>query len=342
MKRLDVLRVMASTSAACLLGAAPSLVPSLGTAVLLQGTESLLYGPIYVARAKSYFAQEGLDLQVTLVSGGGQALAGLIGGSAQMAVAAFSVNVEAAVKGHPLLAFAAVQDESAQHLVIRKDVALKKGIGPRTSLTDRIKALRGTRIGITSPGSATDDLVRWLLVHYGKMDPDRDVEIVALHDEGTALAAIHQGAIDAMMFASPAPDRAIADGTAISLVDLARGQVPELRGFFIAVMATREYLAANAPVALAFTRGLARAERLIQTDPAAAKEAIRPYFASLDAATFDLAFAGNLPAYAKTPAITRSGVAAVVNFMTKPGEPAPNVPFDAVATNRFADGVKQH
>ena len=340
MRRVTLLRSFAAAGAAGLLGAAPSPVPSLGTATLLQGTESLLYGPIYVARGKNYFAQEGLDLQVTLVSGGGQTLAGLIGGSAQFAVAAFSVNVEAAIKGHPLVAFATVQDQSAQHLVMRKDVAQKKGIGPHSSLTARVDALRGLRIGVTSPGSATDEMVRWLLVHYGHMDPERDVDIVALHDEGTALAAIRQGSIDAMMFASPAPERAIADGTAVPLIDLARGQVPELRGFFIAVMATKDYLAANPRVAVAFTRALARAEHLIQTDKAAAKDAVRPFFPNLDATTFDLAFEGNLPAYARTPAVTRTGVAAVLNFMSAPGQPPLNIPFDTVATNRFADAAK--
>ena len=340
MTRTHSLRLFAGTLAAGVV--ATCRVAQAATAVtVLQGTESLLYAPIYIARAKNYFTDEGIAVDVVIAGGGSQALAALIGGSGQVAAAAFSNNVEAALKGRPMVAFAALMDQYANDLVIRKDVAAKKGVGPKTPLMAKIKALSGLKIGITAAGSATDDTVRWLVRQAG-LDPDRDIEIVPLKEESTALGAIKQGAIDAMLFPSPAPDRAIADGTAISLVNFARGEVPALRGYlFITLMATRAWLDANAPVATGMTRAIARAETMLQRDPAQAKATLRPFFSGMDDATFDLSFQANLPAYAPTPEITQGGFKAVLDFMGKPGSPPVSLPFDQVATNKYVSGTKK-
>lgn len=305
--------------------------------VLVQGTHSLLYTPIYVARAKGFFRAEGLEVEVVIVGGGAKATAALLGGSAQVAAAAFINAVDAARSGKPLVAFAALMDQYANKLVIRKDIARQKRITEQSSIDDRITALRGLKIGITSAGSATDDILRYVLSQKN-LDPERDIEIVALRASGAALAALKRGQVQALLFPSPAPDQAIAEGDAIALLDLAKGELPAFKGFLhMVLMTTKEHITRQPDVLTAVTRAIGRAEEMIQKDKAGTKIILQGFFRETDPRTLELAFESNYPAYAKSPWISPSGVEAVLRLIAFKEKKQAKVTFDQVATNQFVN-----
>lgn len=70
--------------------------------------------------------------------------------------------------------------------------------GKKGTSAKNIADLKGKKIGITSPGSKTDNLVRVALGHAG-LNPDKDAQIIGIGDSGNNMAAIQAGRIDAGM-----------------------------------------------------------------------------------------------------------------------------------------------
>ena len=314
--------------------------PELPKIVLAQGTESLLYGVIYVARAQGYFQDEGLMVETVIAGGGANATAAVIGGSAFTAAAGLADAVPAAAKGQPLVAFAALMNQFANRLVLRSDVARAKGITGQSPLAAKIDGLKGLKIGITSPGSQTDAALRYILSRRG-INPDRDVEIVPLRNEAAALAAIKRGAVDGLLFPSPAPDQAVSDGSAVVLIDLPRGELPELRGFlFLVLVTSRKNVTQYPQTLLALTKAVWKAEEFLHTHKPQAAEAVRGFFKNTAPKVFDLAFESNYPAYPLDPTMSVPGVDTVLNFL-RPSKKEPiTVSYYQIATNRFVDQAR--
>lgn len=299
---------------------------------LAQATDSIIHGPLYVARAKHYFEDEGLDVNLVITGGAANAVAAVLSGSAQICSAGLSDDINAAMHGRPLVAFATLTRRDPDNIVIAKRVADAKHITAATPLEDKIKALAGLRIGISSVGAIPDQVLRWLLASHG-INPDRDVETVPVHDPATALSALAHGGIDAFAFGPPAPEAAVKAGTAVVLIDLAHGEVSP--GYRIDLMATKAYLDANPTVGQRLTHAIARAETLIQSDPATAKAAMRSYFPKMPDKAFDAAWADMQAAFAPTPAVSPDDVNEVLQFMTLLNGKRPDVAPDSLVSNRF-------
>ena len=87
--------------------------------------------------------------------------------------------------------------------------------GPPVSapLDQRIRALRGKKIGITGPGSGTEALVTYLFHRVG-MNPQTDAELVNLGSTSTAaLGALKSHRVDALSFFQPIAQQAAAGTT---------------------------------------------------------------------------------------------------------------------------------
>jgi NitT/TauT family transport system substrate-binding protein len=301
---------------------------------LIQGTDSLLYAPIYIAREQGYFAKQGLDVQVTSSTGGSAAFAAVLGGSGDVASAAFENNVQSAQAGHPLVAFAALMNRYSNELVMQKSTAQKLGVSASSPMDQKIKALKGLKIGITSAGSATDDTLRFMLKRVG-LDPDRDVQITPLKQDSVALAAFEHGQVQAMLYPSPAPQEAIAKGSAVSLLNLADGTVPGLDHYlFITLLASDKWINGHQDAAKKLAAAIGQAETLIKEHPDQASASLRKYFPSLSGQAFSLAFKANLPAYATDPGITDPEQQAVLKFLGVQGK----VDLTTVSTNQYAGG----
>ncbi len=326
-----VLAVVSIVLAASLPGLAQTR-PAPIAVTLAQATDSIIHGPIYIARAKHYFEDEGLDVNLVITGGASNAIAAVISGSAQIASAGLSDNINAAVHGRSLVAFATLTRRDSDNIVIAKSVAEAKHITSTTPTADKVKALVGLRIGISSVGAAPDQVLHWLLTSYG-LNPERDVQTVPVHDPSTALSALSHGAIDGFVFGPPAPEAAVQAGIAVVLIDVAHGEVSP--GYRIDLMATKAYLDANPEVGARVTRAIGRAEALIQSDPKQAQELMQSFFPKMPPAAFASAWADMEAAFAPTPAVSPADVNDVLQFMTLLNGTRPNVVPDSLVTNRF-------
>jgi NitT/TauT family transport system substrate-binding protein len=159
-------------------------------------------------------------------------------------------------------------------LVMNPDVARERGVSRESPIEERYAALKGLRLGVTSPGAATDKYMRYYLRQAG-LDPDRDAEIIAIGDGASLLAALETGQIDAYQLSPPTPYVAAAEGFGTLLIDGAAGDVPLFADFvYTGFAANRQWADQNPEPARAFSRALNVAMERVAADPATAAATI--------------------------------------------------------------------
>ncbi len=146
------------------------------------------------------------------------------------------------------------------------------------STDEKVHRLKGLRIGITTPGSGTDDMVRALLNKRG-MDPDRDITIQPLVNAEGMLAALERGATDGFCFTTPIPELAVSRKLGRIVLEPLDGDVPEAANVpYIILSTSPETIAAKRPLLLAMVRCWIKAMDLVRDHPAEAGQPGAPLF----------------------------------------------------------------
>ena len=159
-----------------------------GTVRLAHGTEGFSYVAPFIAETMGYFKKVGVDVEMVRSSSGSQSLAAVISGSAEVFIGSTESPINARLKGPDIVLFAAIFNQYSSNVTVSKAWAQEKGLTPSSGLKERLAALKGITIGVTGPGSGTDQIVRFLAGEAG-LNPDRDMTIVPLGSEGTAMIA---------------------------------------------------------------------------------------------------------------------------------------------------------
>lgn len=300
---------------------------------IAQTTHGFLFAPLYVAEEKGFFADEGLDVEVIISGGGSKVMAAVIGGSVEFGGTTLGNVMQAAEQGQDVQIFASLMNQYASNVVINKDIAKEKGVDENSTLSEKIQALKGLKIAITSPGSSSDKLVRHLLELEG-IAPDKDVELVPLGKSEAVVPAFKNKQIDAFAFSSPTSEIGINEN-GLMLLNLSQGEVKDLDGFlYTGLVAKKELLKSDPELIEKMTRAVAKAEEFIKNDKEGAREILKKSFSEIDGEVFDKAFDNNYPAFATNPLITEEGYQMNETFE------GIKVPFDDIVNNKFAEKVK--
>ncbi len=221
--------------------------------------------PLVIAQQKGFFAAEDLAVETVSFKGGAPAVQALAGGS----VAACICAADHAVRLH------------SRHLGGRVLVALTEHHGyglvalassPAHTLDD----LRGKTVGITSPGSLTDNTLRYYIAEKGQ-NADRDYALVGVGTGGPMRAAIESGAVAAGMLTTPDVQAALADDHRFKLVqDFRTLQYPALD-----LVVIDRWLKNNPETAHKLVSAVVKAEQLIQTDPKAVQAGVDAMYPNL-------------------------------------------------------------
>jgi sulfonate transport system substrate-binding protein len=156
------------------------------------GQAALFYLPLTVTAGLGYFKDAGLDVEISDLKGGSQALQALLGGSADVVAGSFDHTIQMAAKKQPIVATVQLGrfPGFALGIVMAKAAAWR---GPQD--------LKGMKIGITAPGSSTHFMVMHMMARNGlKTD---DASYVGVGATSTAIAAVRRGEIDAIVNADP-------------------------------------------------------------------------------------------------------------------------------------------
>jgi NitT/TauT family transport system substrate-binding protein len=282
--------------------------------VVAQSSASLALAPLYIAQAQGYFTDENLKVDTVVSGGGPKAMASLLGGSAQFAMSAMSDTIAVHRRGQTDIRDIGVMiDNYTMPMLIRKDVAAKLKLNSSSPFKDRVTRLKGLRIGVTTPGSGSDFMVRYLALSNG-LNPDRDMEIVPIGGLDSIRAAMEGGRVDICTCLPPVDALLIKNGTAVPYIDAAK-DIDGLRGVhFATVHASDVWNKAHPQVVVGFLRALQRALNLMANDRAKAHDVLRAAFSQYDNETFDAAFGALYPNYPTKLALTAPGVQKEIDF----------------------------
>ena len=179
----------------------------------IGGVGLMVYLPTVLAKSKGFFAEEGLDVEILDIKGGGsQAASALIGGSVDFSANAIDHAIKAKVQKKDLVAV-----HSHVRLPVMGLVVANKYKGEIKSLAD----LKGRPVGVTSPGSQTHMVLGYLLAKNG-VKPD-EVKIIGAGGNTMPLA-IEKDSVHAGMMVDPFFTVFLKQGKGYALVDMFTSQ----------------------------------------------------------------------------------------------------------------------
>ena len=188
-------------------------LPAIGQSrakVRFAGGGIALYGymPFFVALGQDLFAKHGIEAEVAQFPGGARAMQALLGGSSDVVCGYYEHTIQLAAKGAHLQAFVLQARNSGLALGVRKELA-----GEIKTAAD----LKGRKIGVSAPGSATHLFAMQLMVKAG-LKPT-DASAIGVGTTQTALTAFERGDIDALSLFDPIINGLENKGSIVLLAD---------------------------------------------------------------------------------------------------------------------------
>jgi NitT/TauT family transport system substrate-binding protein len=269
----------------------------------------------YIAIGGGFYKQEGLEPESVDVSSGTRQAAAVMGGSAEITQVGFAHTMHAVGRGGALVGISTAFDVYPIALVLSNDAVKRLGITDTMSLDEKIKRVKGVRIGITSPGSSTDEFMRTIMLVRG-LDPSRDVQLQPIGIGAPMVAAMQSGATDGFAFMSPFTNISVSRGIGQIIADPMTGELPEYRDVPYQVITTsRATLAAKRPLLLHVVRALTRAMQFAHEDVEGSRKIARTFFEDTPEAEFNTAFDTYIKAVPATPVISQAQVDKTVQMV---------------------------
>jgi len=285
--------------------------------------------PALAADVLGFFRQEGLDVEIELVSAMGSTRA-LRDGAADAMIAGSVHDVLTEFKDWNGAKIAVALSQGTPWLLtVRADLKAKRGDA---------EALRGLRL----TAAEGPDLAFKQMLRSAGLDPDRDVEIVELpgardrHVSFGVFAAegLASGAIDGFWANAMGAETAVAAGIGKIHIDVRRGDDPGQAQFFTfaGLVTTDDFIAREPEQIDAAVRAIVKAQRALRADPALAREVGARKFPPESAALIAAVVERDAPFY--DPVITEERVARLNDFAQSIGHINGPVPYERVVAMR--------
>ena len=289
-------------------GAAPASWAAEKVTVGIGGVALMVYLPTALAKSKGYFAEEGLDVEILDIKGGGsQAASPLIGGSVDFSANAIDHAIKAKVQKKDLVAI-----HSHVRLPVMGLVVANKYKGEIKSIAD----LKGRPLGVTSPGSQTHMILGYLLAKGGvKAD---DVKIIGAGGSTMPLA-IEKDSVHAGMMVDPFFTVFMKQGKGYALVDMftTKGTVAAMGGEVQGTtLLTRPDVIAKRPATVQkMVNALVKANRFIVGASGEELAKTLPKELAGDLKLYAESFEHAREAFSPDSLVSREGVARVIETM---------------------------
>ncbi|MEZ0603244.1 ABC transporter substrate-binding protein [Paraburkholderia sp. IW21] len=287
---------------------ADTVAPKYTLTIAISG-ETLVYFPLYVARAGGFFEREGIKVDWVNVGAASRQTPAVMGGSADVTPLSLFHMFDAESKGLKLVAISDLFDATALQVVLTNKALKSTGITASMSLDEKIKRLKGLQIGTSAPGSGTETAFRKMLIARG-IDPDKWVQLRPVGGAAPSLAAFQNGLIDGVVYAAPVPEIIESKGLGRTVIDGFTGEVPEVAGVPFLVLATsRDTIQKKGPMINAAVAAIAKAMAFTQQHPEETSAMLRQYFQNTDPAVYAKMADSYRKASARSPLITPQQVA---------------------------------
>jgi NitT/TauT family transport system substrate-binding protein len=298
--------------------------------VRIGATPAVTFVVLYAAEHLGYFKAEGLSAQFADFEGGAEVTTAMVGGSIDFAGTYVERPMILAEKGFGAKNLLAILNRNPIFLVVRKNLAA----------TD-VKGLKGTKLGMTRAGSATDLALRALLRDAG-LEPDRDVAVIAVGSSNSAAAALRAGQIDGFMGGEPG-GAVIVHQLKIGryFIEPLRDQGPKFLQYmtFPTLQASDRYIQANPQTVERVVRAVAKTQKRLREDPEAGVRVAQKFFPTLDVELLRAVIMLQRASY--IPTITEDAVRTVNQFQKQAGVVKGDFAYDKLVAVQFKSAWDQ-
>ena len=335
MKRVTVRLVSWTVGAGLLAGAFAVPVRGAEKIKITVPSPSTTFAPLYHARAAGYFTEEGLEVDIVVVPGAGSIQA-VFARDSQFAIAPGTYQLMAYERGQRLVAVMSILTRNALNIVMHRDVARERGITEKSPLGDKVRALKGLKLSSFAPGSISHQI--W--VHYllkAGLDPQKDVQIVALGTAPSLLLALEKRQIDAFATGTPMPEAAVARGLGVMVVDNSAGEDPDFAELMMDVLTVVPETVKHRPeLVRKVVQALLRSNAwLLDHSAEEALPAMKPVLSRLDDAVILAGIEKVRLGIPRDGRITERAVTLTQEFLRRVGALKSVIPYDQVVTNEF-------
>ena len=177
--------------------------------IMVGGIDKVIYLPAKLSERLGYLEQAGLNVQLLTEPAGAQAENVLLAGDVQGVVGFYDHTIDLQTKGKCVQSVVQLADVPGEVEVVASGKA-----GRLASPAD----FKGTKLGVTSPGSSTDFLTQYLATKHGVATSDYTT--VKAGAGQTFIAAVKNGGIDAGMTTDPTVAKLVSTGDAKIMLDM--------------------------------------------------------------------------------------------------------------------------
>lgn len=293
---------------------------------LCEVTHSIFYAPQYVALAKGFFAEQGLDVELSNGGGADKVMSAVLSGNVDIGFAGpeASIYVYNEGKADYTQVFAQMTQCDGSFLVAREaDSAFSW------------QKLRGAHILPGRRGGVPYMAFEYALKKNG-LDPAKDLLLDNSVQFDNMTGAFLGGTGDYVTLFEPTASAVQAQGRGyiVASVGAEAGKMP-----YTAYFAKKSYIQKHADVVQRFTNAVYKGQRWVAEHTAQEiADAVKNSFADTDAALLASAIQRykDIGAYSGDPVMTQESFELLQTVMTSAGELTQNAPYDKVVNNAYA------
>ena len=231
----------------------------------VYSSPGLSFAAIFLADRAGLWAKNGLEAEVKQVQGGPLAMVALTNREAQFSGVASTDPVIGWDKGIKTLAISAFTGALDMQFTARNDWMSRAGTSPQSSLEQKLKSLRGARVGASTIAGGPAQYTRYLAKTVG-IDPDRDMKIVAVGFGAARMAALRTNQVDLTVGSAPEADQVELEGFGSLYLDCAH-EVPLFREFpYTVAVVTPQLADEQSAVVRRIAQTLGQANDMVHTN----------------------------------------------------------------------------
>lgn len=295
-------------------------------------TRSIFYAPQYVALTKGYFADEGLEVELTTTPGGDRTMTALLSGNIDIALVGSETSIYVYAQGSddPVINFAQVTQTDGTFLVSREPIE-----------NFSWEMLKGVTFLGQRKGGMPQMAGEFTLKKHG-IDPHQDMELLQNIDFANIPAAFASGTGDYVQLFEPQATvfEQEGRGKVVASFGIESGRLP-----YTVFMARQSFIKQNPELIQKFTNAVHRAQVWVQTASLdEVTDAVLPYFEDTDREIVKRVVERyrSQGSYAEDPIIDVEEWNNLLDIMEEAGELPKRVDHAAIVDNSFAEAAIRH
>lgn len=293
---------------------------------LNEVTHSVFYAPLYAAMHLGFFADEGIDLELTNGGGADKVMTAVLSGQSDIGFAGPEACIYVLLEGredYPVV-FAQMTKRDGAFLVGREDVEFSWEL------------LRGTTVIGGRKGGVPEMTLEYVMSQNGVV-PGVDAEVDTSVQFNMMAGAFTGGSGDYVTLFEPTATEVEQEGKGCILTSIGQesGEIP-----YTAFFASQSYINANKDTVQSFTNAVARGLKWVRDHSAAeVAEAVADQFPDTDVATLTVVAQRykDIDAWNQTPVMEEEAFLRLETVMENAGELEARVDFDRLVDNSYAE-----